>query len=224
MIRIGNKQRLAFDLRFEPFIVIAGLYSFTALYYTRIPQLQILSFLLLIAVVLYWSYAIRHNAPLSLREYGLSANRITVNIVIAIALAIFGWFYFSLYSYLTRGQWLSLGYGGSVSALLAIIAVASAEELFFRGYVQNRQKSHLSPYKRIAIAVLAMALYKNVVHLWDGMSFVLHIELLLVGVLHNILPSIWMEWSRSLVGPWLLHVLWDLLVYAPMSTVPYWVI
>ena len=56
------------------------------------------------------------------------------------------------------------------------------------------------------------------------MALVLHIELFLLGVVHNILPSLWMEWSGSLVGPLLLHVFWDLLVYAPMSEIPYWVI
>jgi membrane protease YdiL (CAAX protease family) len=117
-----------------------------------------------------------------------------------------------------------LGYGGSFPAILAILAVSTAEEFFFRGYLQNRLNRRLSIWARSLIAVVALALFKNVVHMWEGMALILHIELFLLGIVHNILPSLWMEWSGSLVGPLLLHVFWDLLVYAPMSEIPYWVI
>ena len=139
-------------------------------------------------------------------------------------LAVFGWFYFRLYVYLTRGEPMSLGFGGSYPAILIIIIVSTVEEFFFRGYLQNRLSSHYSLWKRVLIAVIAMAFYKNIVHMWEGMSLILHIELILIGILHNILPSLWMEWSNNLVGPLLLHVFWDLLVYAPMSSIPYWIL
>jgi membrane protease YdiL (CAAX protease family) len=208
----------------EPALVTGGLYLLTALYYTRIPTLQALSLLVLVAVSLYWSYAIRSDPGRSWRDFKLTTKKLGLNILIAIVLAFFGWFYFSVYVNLTRGQPLRLGYGGSFPAILAILAVSTAEEFFFRGYLQNRLSRRLSIWVRALIAVVAMAFFKNIVHMWEGMALVLHIELLLLGIVHNILPSLWMEWSGSLVGPLLLHVFWDLLVYAPMSEIPYWVI
>ena len=139
-------------------------------------------------------------------------------------MAFFGWYYFSLYAYWTRGQSIRLGYGGSLANILTILAISVAEAVFFRGYIQNRLGGRHPLWRRVLIAVVALALYKNVIHMWEGMPLLLHVELFLIGIVHNILPSLWMEWSGSLVGPLVLHLVWDLLVYAPQCAVPYWVI
>jgi membrane protease YdiL (CAAX protease family) len=178
----------------------------------------------LIVVTGYWSLAIRNVHRMTLADFKITAKRWKLQVAIAVGLAVFGWFWFGFYSLVTRGQWLDTGFGGSFSVVLAIIAVGSAEEIFFRGYLQNRLSPNYSLWLRVLITVVAMAFYKNVVHMWEGMTPTLHMELLLIGILHNILPSLWMEWSDSLVGPWVLHVVWDLLVYAPMAAIPYWVI
>jgi membrane protease YdiL (CAAX protease family) len=178
----------------------------------------------MVGVSIYWSVALRSDPERSWRDFKLTTNKLGLNVLIAVALAFFGWFYFSVYLNLTRGQPLKLGYGGSFPAILAILAVSTAEEFFFRGYLQNRLSRRLSIWARSLIAVVALALFKNFVHMWEGMALILHVELFLLGIVHNILPSLWMEWSGSLVGPLLLHVFWDLLVYAPMSEIPYWVI
>ena len=205
-------------------MVTGGLYALTSLYYTRSLPFQILGFLILVAVALYWSYSIRYGANLSWRDLKLTSKRPWLDAVLALLLAVFGWFYFSIYLSVTRGEPIRTGYGGSPAAAVTIILVATAEELFFRGYLQNRLSQHHPLWRRALLAVVALALYKNVVHMWEGMPLTLHLELFLLGILHNILPSLWMEWSGSLVGPLLLHVIWDLLVYAPMETIPYWVI
>lgn len=215
--------RALFNPKYEPWVVLGGLYTFTALYYTRQLPLQLLSFAVLLGVTAYWSHAIRRGTSLSWSDFKLNRHRIVLQVGIALGLAVFGWFFFRYYVYLTRGEWLQLGYGGSPAAILAILAVASAEEIFFRGYLQNRLESRYRLWARVLIAVLALAMYKNVVHLWEGMPLVLHLELLALGLLHNVLPSLWMEWSGSLVGPLVLHVAWDLLVYAPLPEIPYWV-
>jgi membrane protease YdiL (CAAX protease family) len=217
------RQR-ALDPGVEPFMVTGGLYALTALYYTRQIPLQALSLLLLLAVAAYWGYAIRYGPGLSWRDLRLTKKRWGLYVLIAIGLAFFGWCYFSLYAYWTRGQPIRLGYGGSLANILTILAISVAEELFFRGYVQNRLRGRHPLWRRVLIAVVALAFYKNVIHMWEGMPLLLHGELFLLGVLHNILPSLWMEWSGSLVGPLVLHLVWDLLVYAPQSAVPYWVI
>jgi membrane protease YdiL (CAAX protease family) len=224
MKRLAWLRRRLFAPQLEPLIVTGGLYALTSLYYTRSLRFQILGFLVLIAVALYWSSAIRHGANLSWRDLKLTSKRLWLNAVLALLLGVFGWFYFSIYLSVTRGEPIKVGYGGSLAAVATIILVASAEELFFRGYLQNRLSQHHPLWRRALLAVVALALYKNVVHMWEGMPLILHLELFLVGILHNILPSLWMEWSGSLVGPLLLHVIWDLLVYAPMESIPYWVI
>lgn len=221
---LGRVRERLFDPGLEPFLVIGGLYSFTALYYTRKPPLQALSILILILVATYWARAMRGDPNFSWRDLKLTTKKLWLNVLIAVGLAFFGWFYFGLYNLWTRGTPIKLGYGGSVEVVLAILAVSVAEELFFRGYVQNRLSGRRSLWARVLIAVVALAFYKNVVHMWEGMPLILHLELLFVGILHNILPSLWMEWSDSLVGPLVLHVVWDLLVYAPQSSIPYWVI
>ena len=214
----------AFNPTVEVALVTGGVFGFTALYYTRILPLQILSGLVLVAVAVFWSRAMRRPTGMSWGDLKLTRHNLWRNVLIAAGLAIFGWFYFSGYNYVTRGYFLKLGFGGSYTAVLVIIAVSVAEEVFFRGYMQNRLSLRHSLWKRVLVTVVAIALYKNVVHMWDGMALSLHIELFLVGILHNVLPSLWMEWSGSLVGPLLLHVFWDLLVYAPMGEIPYWVI
>jgi membrane protease YdiL (CAAX protease family) len=213
-----------YDAELEPFLVTGGLYAVTALYYTRTGLLQLLGGIVLIAAASYWAFAIRRRPGLSWGDFKLTSHRLWVNIVLAAGLAIFGWFWFRFYVHLTRGESISLNFGGSVPAILTIIAVSVAEEFYFRGYLQNRLAGRYRMWTRVLIAVVAMAVYKNFVHLWEGMTLVAHVELLLIGILHNVLPSLWMEWSGSLVGPLLLHVFWDLLVYAPMGTIPYWVI
>jgi membrane protease YdiL (CAAX protease family) len=217
------RQR-AFDPGVEPIVVTGGLYALTALYYTRQVPLQVLGLLLLPAVAAYWGYAIRRGPGLSWSDLKLTKARLGLNVVIAIGLAFLGWCYFSLYAYWTRGQPLRLGYGGSLANILTILAVSVGEELFFRGYLQNRLGDRQPLWRRVLIAVIALALYKNIIHMWEGMRLLLHVELFLIGIVHNILPSLWMEWSGSLMGPLVLHLVWDLLVYAPQSAIPYWVI
>jgi len=217
-------RKVFYDPRFELSATITGFYTGTLLYYTRQVPLQVLGSAILTTAAVYWGYSVRQGTVMSLRDFKLTTHKLGVNTLIAIGLAIFGWFYFSLYNYLTREHWLRLGYGGNLAGVFAIIAVASAEEVFFRGYVQNRLGLYCPLWCRVLLAVAAMALYKNVVHFWEGMPIVLHIELFLVGVLHNVFASLWMEWSGSLIGPLALHVFWDLLVYAPLKTIPPWVI
>lgn len=208
----------------QPLIVTGGLFAFTALYYTRNLVFQLVSFLLLILVAFLWTHSLKHLGGFSWSTFKLVKTHVWRNIIIAVALAAFGWFYYGFYINLTRGHWIPFGFGGSFTVILVIIAVSTAEEMFFRGYLQNHLSDQYSRIARVLIAVVALALFKNVVHLWEGMSPGLHLELFLLGVLHNILPSLWLEWSGSLVGPLVMHVVWDLFVYAPMSKIPYWVI
>lgn len=217
------KQTLAAPHR-EPLFVTGGLYLFTALYYTRILALQLLSVLVLLIVAVYWIQAIRRRGGMSWSDLKLTTDKLWLYVLLGVALAFFGWFWYSLYLYWTRGQSLRLGFGGSFPAILAILAVSVAEELFFRGYLQNRLAPRHSLWQRVLIAVVALSFYKVIVHMWEGLPLVLQVELFLLGVLHNVLPSLWMEWSDSLVGPLVMHVVWDLLVYAPLSAIPYWVI
>jgi membrane protease YdiL (CAAX protease family) len=217
------KQRIL-ESNNQPLIVTGGLFAFTALYYTRNLVLQLISFLLLVLVALLWNQSLKRVGGFSWATFKLVKTKLWRDIIIALALAVFGWFWYGFYIHLTRGHWIPFGFGGSYTAILAIIAVSVAEELFFRGYLQNHLGDQYSRVVRILIAVVALALFKNIVHVWEGLPLSLHLELFFLGVLHNTLASIWLEWSGNLAGPLVLHVVWDLLVYAPMSEIPYWVI
>jgi membrane protease YdiL (CAAX protease family) len=208
--------------KFEPFTITGGIFLFTLLYYTRKIPLQIVSFIVLILVTALWAHTIRQRG-LSWSDFKLSKKQLWLQVIIALGLSIFGWFYFRQYVIWTRGTEIPFGYGGNFLAVITIVLVASTEEIYFRGYLQNRIQPHFRMLARVLIAVFAMAFYKNIVHIWEGMSLLAHLELLFVGILHNILPSLWMEWSDNLWGALLLHVFWDLLVYAPLIEIPYWV-
>jgi membrane protease YdiL (CAAX protease family) len=223
---MGNSSKIfgfLFNPKYEPFLVTGGLYLFTALYYTRKPVLQIVSFALLIIVTAYWGFAIRRVNIMTRRDFKITSRKLWLQVFIAGVLVVLGWCYFWLYNRWTRGIQIEWGYGGSISAVLVVLVVSTAEEIYFRGYLQNRLRSHHKLWWRVGIAVFVMAFYKVIVHMWEGVPLIYQLELLGIGILHNVLPSLWMEWSDNLIGPLLLHVFWDLLVYAPMGVVPYWV-
>ena len=171
----------------------------------------------------YWSFFVRKRIGFAWSSLRLSSRGWLLTTLLALALAFSGWFIFRYYNLLTRGISLDIGYGGSSAALIAILAVSSAEELFFRGYLQNRLREYMGLWGRVLIAVMAIAVFKNIVHLWEGLPLLLHLELFLIGVLHNVVLSVWLEWSDNLLGPLLAHIFWDLLVYAPLAAIPYWV-
>ncbi|MFC1936688.1 type II CAAX prenyl endopeptidase Rce1 family protein [Chloroflexota bacterium] len=214
---------MMYKRRVEPWVLLVGLYSVTLLYYTRQPIYQIFAFVVMLGVAWYWNRSIRHGNAVTAETLKLKSKHLVRDVLLALGLSVFGWYYFNYYVTLTRGTPLTFGYGGSILAVVTIVVVASAEELFFRGYLQNKLNPDFNLLFRALIAVTALALYKNAVHFWEGLPLILHLELFFIGVLHNILSSLWMEWSDSLVGPLLLHVVWDLLVYAPLETIPYWV-
>ena len=212
-----------FHRQIEPWVLVGCLFVVTALYYTRQNLWQILAFLIMAGGILYWNISIRQGNLINADTLKLRKKKLWLQILLALALSIFGWYYFDYYVQLTRGRELEWGFGGSYAAVFMIIAVSVAEEIFFRGYLQNKFNPRYKMLTRVLLAVCLMALYKNAVHMWEGWHWALHAELFFVGVLHNILPSLWMEWSDNLAGPLLLHVFWDLLVYAPMEGIPYWV-
>ena len=177
MASLSQIRLIIFDPGVEPFIVTGGIYAFTALYYTRLPALQVLSIILLIAVTVYWSRTILREPRMTWRDLKLTRRHFGRNFLLAMGLAIFGWFYYRVYVYLTRGVVIKLGYGGSLSAIVTIILVALAEEVFFRGYLQNRLNPRFGLLARVLLAVAAMAFYKNIVHMWEGLPLVLQAEL-----------------------------------------------
>ena len=107
--------------------------------------------------------------------------------------------------------------------VVTILAVASAEEIFFRGYLQNRLGQYCSIWRRILLVAVAMTFYKSTIHFWSDKSLLSYVELFAWSSFLNIIPSLWMERSGSLIGPLVLHVAWDLLVYGSWSSIPPWI-
>jgi membrane protease YdiL (CAAX protease family) len=160
---------------------------------------------------------------MTLTDFKLTRRQLGRQVLIGLGLAFVGWFFFRYYVYYSRGVQLPLGFSGSMAAILSIVVVASAEEIFFRGYLQNRLSDRYGFIPRVVMVVIALSLYKNIIHLWTGMPLFLHVELFAVSVLLSMIPSLLMEWTGNLTGPIVLHVVWDLLVYGHLATIPYWV-
>jgi membrane protease YdiL (CAAX protease family) len=215
-------SRVSYRSSLEPLLVTGGLYTSLALYYTRISVWQIISGVFLVSLAFYWSRALR-DRPMTLADLRLSRKHLGLQVLIGAGLAVCGWFFFRYYVYVSRGMWLPLGYGGSLAALFSIVAVASGEEFFFRGYLQNRLRVRYALVARVLIVAAALALYKNIIHMWSGMPFIFHVELFTISGLLALITSLFLEWSDNLAGPIVLHVVWDLLVYSHLATIPYWV-
>jgi membrane protease YdiL (CAAX protease family) len=95
-------------------------------------------------------------------------------------------------------------------ALILVVAVAPAEELFWRGYVQSVFSQRMSP----ANAVAAMAATDAVVHMATG-NYVLVVAAAFFGWQWGLLRNS----TQSLVPCVISHAVWDLCVFLVYPTV-----
>ena len=93
MVRIQNFAAKVFTSKNEPFAITGGIFLFTLLYYTRWLPAQVLSFVILMAVTAYWTLTIRQKG-LTWQDFKLSKNKLWLQVLLALGLAVFGWFYF----------------------------------------------------------------------------------------------------------------------------------
>jgi len=215
---------LHIDERLEIISSILILYLSTALYFTRVWAFQFVAVVLLtflgVAITLRaWFGLYRLNRA----TLGLVFSSGARDSILGLALAFLGWWLFSEYLYLTRGYRLAIGLSQSSSLIVTIFCIATAEEIFFRSYAHARLSKWLSPPTRVLAVSVALAGYKNLVHFWELQPILYHIELFAVTFMLSIPLSIWREASRSVAGPVVTHVVWDLLVYGALNEIPGWV-
>ena len=107
------------------------------------------------------------------------------------------------------------------SAIALVVATATGEEVFFRGYIQRRISGAIHPFFAIVLVSLVVAIYKMTITS-EGWSWEGAIVIGGVSALGCIWTGLLFHWSGSLVAPIICHVSWDLLVFGNQSARPYW--
>jgi membrane protease YdiL (CAAX protease family) len=123
-------------------------------------------------------------------------------------------------------RWLDFHTGDLIwalptSAAVLIVATATAEEIFFRGYIQKRISLKINPVLAIVCVSLLVAIYKMTIHSSDW-SWGTAITIGGVSMVGCIWTGLLFYWSNSLLASIVCHVTWDLLVYCNQPAIPYW--
>lgn len=219
-----SKLYLRAGVKIEPVGSVLMLYASTILYFTRLPNTQALAIMLLTIVGVLMALGIWLGPHrLNRDRLGLIFSGRIKDGAVGFMLAFLGWWLYSEYLHLTRGYRLAIGWGQSSSLLLTIVCIATAEELFFRSYTHARLLAWSSPLGRIIAVSAILGVYKSLVHFWEWRPILYHIELFLLTFTLSVLLSIWREISGSIAGPLVTHIVWDLLVYGTLGSIPDWI-
>lgn len=133
------------------------------------------------------------------------------------------WFFDSLYSYVVGRGWLPLRIASSPSLILSILAVATCEEVFFRGYLLGRLKAlGGNRWGRIALVCALFMFYKVLVHSWEGWSFATYAGFFVFGAFKMVFETFWVDWTGSIVTPIVIHIGWDLIMFQGYTGPPPW--
>lgn len=94
-------------------------------------------------------------------------------------------------------------------ALLLLLLIGPAEELFWRGYVQ-KTLSEILPGKRAAdLALLITVVVYSLVHIWS-FNFMLVMAAMVAGAVWGLIYRLKPDWLPALI---ISHALWDVLVF-----------
>jgi membrane protease YdiL (CAAX protease family) len=207
----------------EVTLVVLGLYSGIYFYYSRSPVWSAMGLGGLTLTAVYVAVSLKYVNPTSLSELHVTRNRAGLYLLVGLLLILPAWFFDSLYTYLTRGDWLSLGIASSPTLILSILAVAMCEELFFRGYLLGRLKSlRGSRWVRVLLVCVLFMFYKVLVHSWEGWSPVTYASFFAFGAFKMTFETYWVDWTSSILTPIVIHIGWDLIMFQGYSGVPPW--
>lgn len=104
---------------------------------------------------------------------------------------------------------MKTGIPSSVIALLLLLLIGPAEELFWRGYVQRKLTRILTGKRAADLAFVATTLIYALVHIWS-FNFMLVMAALVAGAVWGFLYRINPKLLPALVVS---HALWDALVF-----------
>jgi membrane protease YdiL (CAAX protease family)/uncharacterized membrane protein len=201
------------SLSYQAIIATIGLCAVIYLYYTGNIWAQLVSIALFLGVLFVWSSTLRGFDDFNLKNEDLLLN---VGIGLVLGLAMF--LIFVVY----RGLNLSsIAFNASIVAAVAV--VAAAEEFFFRGYLQGKLSRDFGIVTRIIIVTALFGLYK--VSVFSSLRSPLSLaEIVVISCIGSVILSIEMEKTQNLLAPVISHVIWDVLVYSNMASVPSWIV
>ena len=104
---------------------------------------------------------------------------------------------------------MKTGLPSSVIALLLLLLIGPAEELFWRGYVQRTLTRILSGKRAADLAFVVTALIYALIHIWS-MNFMLVMAALVAGTVWGFLYRLNPKRLPALVVS---HALWDAMVF-----------
>lgn len=203
------------------FLSIAALLWFVMFSPWTAPLINFWSSMSLSAVILCILSFYVGKVRLTLREFGLKA------LLLGIASATALWGIFWIGNYLST-RWFGFahtqvgeiyamkeGHNLRLVALLLLFLIGPAEEIFWRGYIQNRImqliRSHRSRFSSLTVTLISVALTSTVyslVHIWS-FNFMLIMASLVCGIFWGLLYA----FGRSLAATIISHALWDVAVF-----------
>lgn len=207
----------------EAALVIFGFYLGIFFYYSRRFPLSFIGLNAVTVTAFYLAYSLKYVNPTSLRALHVTRQRAGLYLLVGLLLILPGWFFDSLYSYLTGSGWLELSVTTSLPLILSILAVATCEELFFRGYVLGRLKALGGRrWARILLVSALFIFYKVLVHAWAGWPLAAYVEFFVFGALKMLFETWWVDQTGSVVTPIVIHIGWDLIMFQAYTGLPPW--
>ena len=172
---------------------------------------------------IYLAYSLKYVNPTSLSALHITRQRAGLYLLVGLILILPAWFFDSLYAYVVGKGWLPLGVASSPALILSILAVASCEEVFFRGYLLGRLKSlGGNRWGRILLVCALFMFYKVLVHSWEGWSLAAYAGFFVFGAFKMLFETGWVDWTGSIVTPIVIHIGWDLIIFQGYTSPPPW--
>jgi membrane protease YdiL (CAAX protease family) len=217
-----DKRRLP-GVESEVVLVILGLCLGIFLHYSRRSPWSLIGLGVLTLTACILALSLKYANPTTLEALHITPKRAGLYLVVGLLLIMPAWLFESLRSYLTGRGWLSLSVTRSPSLILSILAVATSEEVFFRGYLLGRLKSlGTSRWARIVVVSVVFMFYKTLVHSWEGWAPIVYFEFFAFGAFEMMFPTFWVDWTSSILTPIMIHIGWDLIMFQEYMGLPYW--
>ena len=210
-------------VRGEVALVVASLFLGILLYYSRQPPWPTVGLVGMSAAAVYLALSLKYANPTSFAELNITRKKAGLYALIGLLVILPGWFFDSLYLYLTGRGWLQFGIATAPPLVISIVAIGISEELFFRGYIQGRLKSlGGNRWVRIVVVCALFMFYKVVIHVWDGWSAAFYLEFFLFGAFKMLFETFWVDWTGSIVTSIVIHIGWDLIIFQGYAGLPPW--
>jgi membrane protease YdiL (CAAX protease family) len=221
--RRGTVWRSFPGVRGEVALVILGFHSGIFFYYSKSLPWSVIGLAAVTLTAVYLAFSLKYISPTCLSALHITRKRAGRYLLVGTLLVLPAWFFDSLCAYLFGGRWLPLGVASSPSLILSILAVATCEEVFFRGYLLGRIKSlGTGRWGRIVLVCAVFMFYKVLVHSWEGWSSVTYAVFFTFGASKMLFETFWVDWTSSIVTPVVIHIGWDLIMFQGYTGLPPW--